>query len=105
MRLRTLLQALPEPLLAQTGPAASNPDIVGIAYDSRKVTPGTLFVAVRGTHTDGHRYLGAAFRSGAVAAVGEEPAPSDLPNDACYIQVRDTRRDLAWLADAFYDHP
>ncbi len=80
-------------------------DITGIAYDSRKIMPGGLFVAVRGTHTDGHRYLRDAFQRGARAAVGEEPAPNDLPPGAVYVQVRDSRRDLAWLADTFYDHP
>ncbi len=80
-------------------------DITGIAYDSRKIVPGELFVAVRGTHTDGHRYLHDAFQRGARAAVGEEPAPVNLPPGAVYIQVRDSRRDLAWLADTFYDHP
>ncbi len=105
MQLSTLLQGLPEPPIARAGQQASTTDITSIAYDSRKITPGMLFVAVRGTHTDGHRHLTDAFRRGAVAAVGEEPAPPDLPTGAIYIQVRDTRRDLAWLADTFYTHP
>jgi UDP-N-acetylmuramoyl-L-alanyl-D-glutamate--2,6-diaminopimelate ligase len=105
MQLHTLLQGLPEPPIADTGKPASNPEIVAIAYDSRKIAPAMLFVAVRGTHTDGHHYLSAAFQRGAAAAVGEEPAPPDLPTGAVYIQVRDTRRDLAWLADTFYAHP
>jgi UDP-N-acetylmuramoyl-L-alanyl-D-glutamate--2,6-diaminopimelate ligase len=105
MQLSVLLQNLPESPIAHTNPHANDRTIAGIAYDSRKITPGMLFVAVRGTHTNGHRYLGEAYRRGAVAAIGEEPAPADLPAGAPYIQVRDTRRDLAWLADAFYDHP
>ncbi|HEX6777375.1 MAG TPA: UDP-N-acetylmuramoyl-L-alanyl-D-glutamate--2,6-diaminopimelate ligase [Ktedonobacterales bacterium] len=104
MKLQQLLQELPTPPVAMTGNAAAV-EIEGMAYDSRKVAPGWLFVAVRGTHTDGHRYISGAFGRGALAAVGEEPAPADLPPGAAYVQVNDSRRDLAWLADAFYDHP
>ena len=104
MKLQQLLQELPTPPVAMTGNAA-DVEIEGMAYDSRKVAPGWLFVAVRGTHTDGHRYISGAFGRGALAAVGEEPAPADLPPGAAYVQVNDSRRDLAWLADAFYDHP
>lgn len=105
MHLSALLQNLPESPITHADPRARDVDITGIAYDSRKIAPGMLFVAVRGTHTDGHRYLSQAYQRGAAAAVGEEPAPADLPAGALYIQVRDTRRDLAWLADAFYKHP
>jgi UDP-N-acetylmuramoyl-L-alanyl-D-glutamate--2,6-diaminopimelate ligase len=104
MKLQQLLQGLPEPPIAVAG-NQTEPDIEGIAYDSRKIALGWLFVAVRGTHTDGHRYLSEAFQRGARAAVGEEPAPQNLPSGARYIQVRDSRRDLAWIADTFYDHP
>jgi UDP-N-acetylmuramoyl-L-alanyl-D-glutamate--2,6-diaminopimelate ligase len=104
MKLQQLLEGLPTPPIALTGNAA-DVEIEGMAYDSRKVAPGWLFVAVRGTHTDGHRYIAGAFGHGARAAVGEEPAPADLPPGAVYVQVGDSRPDLAWLADAFYDHP
>lgn len=104
MKLQQLIQELPTPPVAMTGNAA-DVEIEGMAYDSRKVAPGWLFVAVRGTHTDGHRYISGAFGRGALAAVGEEPAPADPPPGAVYVQVSDSRRDLAWLADAFYDHP
>lgn len=104
MKLQQLIQELPTPPVAITGnPAAV--EIEGMAYDSRKVAPGWLFVAVRGTHTDGHRYISGAFGRDALAAISEEPAPADLPPGAAYVQVSDSRRDLAWLADAFYDHP
>jgi len=43
--------------------------IAALEYDSRKVRPGTCFVALRGTRTDGHRYLGAAASAGATLAV------------------------------------
>jgi UDP-N-acetylmuramoyl-L-alanyl-D-glutamate--2,6-diaminopimelate ligase len=104
MKLQQLLQGLPEPPIAVAG-NQTDMDIENITYDSRKIAHGWLFVAVRGTHTDGHRYITEALRSGARAAVGEEPAPADLPPGAVYVQVRDSRRDLAWIADSFYDHP
>ena len=51
----------------------------GIADDSRKVEPGFLFIAVRGWSTDGHEFLDAAARRGAVAAIVEDPSKSRLP--------------------------
>jgi len=104
MQLRHLLKNIPEAPLGITGTVADL-TIAGLAYDSRKVLPGWLFIAVRGTHTDGHRYISSAFQQGALAVVGEEPAPAELAPGTAYIQVRDSRRDLAWLADAFYEHP
>ncbi len=104
MNLQQLLQDLPEPPINLTG-NVTDLDIAGLAYDSRKAASGWLFIAVRGTHTDGHRYISAAFQRGALAVVGEDPAPANVPPDAIYIQVRDSRRDLAWLADRFYEHP
>src|SRR5947209_12031483 len=96
MQLTTLLAALEESVERWQGQrAASNGEqieITQLAYDSRKVTPGTLFLAIPGAHTDGRRYLADAAQRGAVAALG--PALDDLlPADAQpalpYIQVRD----------------
>ena len=47
-------------------------EISGIAYDSRKVKPGYLFVAIKGFETDGHKYIESAVSNGAVAVVGED---------------------------------
>ncbi|HVB72724.1 MAG TPA: UDP-N-acetylmuramoyl-L-alanyl-D-glutamate--2,6-diaminopimelate ligase [Ktedonobacteraceae bacterium] len=81
-------------------------DIDNLAYDSRKVTPGTLFIAVPGSHTDGRRYLADVAQRGAVAALG--PTPGDFLSSALplpYIEVRDVLAALADLACAFYDYP
>jgi UDP-N-acetylmuramoyl-L-alanyl-D-glutamate--2,6-diaminopimelate ligase len=76
--------------------------IEALAYDSRKVTPGTCFVALRGTHTDGHRWLSAAESAGAAAAVVEEiPKDTSLP---C-ILVRDTLATMPLLAAELFGHP
>jgi len=76
--------------------------IEALAYDSRKVAPGTCFVALRGTRTDGHRFLSAAESAGAGAAVVEEIPPGlSLP---C-IRVRDTLATMPLLAAEFFGHP
>ena len=73
-----------------------------LAYDSRKVAPGTCFVALRGAHTDGHRFLSAAESAGAAAAVVEEiPGEGSLP---C-VRVRDTLATMPLLAAEFFGHP
>ena len=50
---------------------AENPVIENIGFDSRKVKPGTLFVAVKGTRSDGHEFIGIAVASGASAVICE----------------------------------
>jgi UDP-N-acetylmuramoyl-L-alanyl-D-glutamate--2,6-diaminopimelate ligase len=75
-----------------------------IAFDSRNAAPGALFVAVRGTRTDGHDYIRAAVASGAEAVVCEH-VPENIPRDACILVVKDSARALGELASAFYGHP
>jgi len=76
--------------------------IEALAYDSRKVTPGTCFVALRGTRTDGHRFLRAAESAGATVAVVEEfPNEGSLP---C-VRVRDTLATMPLLAAEYFGHP
>lgn len=75
-----------------------------IAFDSRNAAPGALFVAVRGTRTDGHDYIRAAVASGAEAVVCEH-VPENMPQDACILVVKDSARALGELASAFYGHP
>jgi len=107
MKLTDLLSALPRYRL--TG----NPDveISGIASDSRQTRYGTLFVAYRGVNVDGHGFIGAALKNGAVAVVGEEDVaevrdlllPAELI--APYAMVPDGRQALAWLSAAWHDFP
>lgn len=73
-----------------------------ITDDSREVQPGALFVAVPGTRTDGHHYIGTALAKGAVAVVGQR---ADLRLPVPYVLVAESRRALAELACAFYDFP
>jgi len=76
--------------------------INSIQYDSRNIHPGDLFVAIRGDSTDGHEYINAAAGRGARAIVCERRRPGiAVP---C-IQVDSSRRALALMAAAYYDHP
>ena len=77
-------------------------EITGVRYDSRRVTPGNLFVAVRGTTFDGHSFIEQAVDKGAVAVVGERAA---LSQRATAIVVPDSRGALAQLAATFFGDP
>ena len=73
----------------------------GIAYDSRAVSPGDVFVAIRGYQSDGHRYIAAAMEKGAVLCVCEQVPDCGI----AYVQVADTRRALAQMSCAYFDYP
>lgn len=76
--------------------------IEGLVYDSRKAVPGTCFIALRGTRTDGHRFLDAVGSAGAAMAVVEEiPENLSLP---C-VRVEDTLATIPLLAAEFFGHP
>jgi UDP-N-acetylmuramoyl-L-alanyl-D-glutamate--2,6-diaminopimelate ligase len=72
-----------------------------ITDDSRRVSRGALFVAVRGTERDGHDYLEAAARAGAAAAIVEDASRTPLPA----LVVRDGRRAAAFAAAAAFARP
>lgn len=72
--------------------------IEDIAYDSRKVRPGSLFVAIRGERYDGHEYISDAFLRGAAACVCEKEQQVQYP----LILTSDSRKALAELSLAFY---
>ena len=79
-------------------------DISGISYDSRQVKTGHLFIAVRGLITDGHDYISAAIKSGAVAIVYDR-SDIAIPADVAAIRVEDSRRILPEIASSYFDHP
>src|SRR5690349_1248103 len=82
-----------------------NPDIdvTGIAYDSRRVNPGDLFVAVQGIHVDGHHYLTDAVAGGAIAVAVERPVR--LPEGVPVLRMPSTRIGLAELSAELYGRP
>ncbi len=75
-----------------------------ICLDSRKVQPGSLFVAVRGAHVDGHLYIRQAYQDGAVAVICEE-FPEFQASDFTFIKVNDSSQALGLVASNFYDQP
>lgn len=75
-----------------------------LEFDSRKVAPGTLFFATRGTQADGHAYIPAAVAAGAAAVVCEE-LPAERPAGVTFVQVPDSTVALGQVASAFYGHP
>jgi UDP-N-acetylmuramoyl-L-alanyl-D-glutamate--2,6-diaminopimelate ligase len=74
-----------------------------VRFDSRKVEPGDVFVAVRGTQVDGHDYIDMAVEKGAVAIVGENEI--DPEYEVTSVQVKDSAAALALIASNFYDNP
>jgi UDP-N-acetylmuramoyl-L-alanyl-D-glutamate--2,6-diaminopimelate ligase len=103
MKLKDLLAVL-DKTAAVSGDAADG-EVLAIAHDSRKVVPGSLFVAVRGFHADGHRFIPQAVRQGAIAVVAEEGGDTGPSGDTPVIRVPDSRRALARLAANFYGYP
>lgn len=78
-------------------------DIASIAYDSRKTRQGTLFVCVEGTVVDGHQYINDAIENGAKAFLVQRAV--EVPEGITVIEIDDTRYGLAYVADAFFEHP
>src|SRR5687768_12236257 len=99
MKLKQLIEALPGAQVE--GPLERQ--IAGIAYDSRRVTPGMLFVAIPGQHADGHEFVSNAVDRGATAVICERNGIAH-PR-ATKIKVPDVREALARSAVAFYGNP
>jgi UDP-N-acetylmuramoyl-L-alanyl-D-glutamate--2,6-diaminopimelate ligase len=81
-------------------------EIAGVAHDSRRLVPGSLFVCIRGFAQDGHAFIGDAARRGAAAIVIEQDLdPLAIPPGLTVIRVGNSRSALARLAARFYGHP
>ncbi len=78
-----------------------DPDIRDIAYDSRKVKPGDLFIALVGRNFDGHDFVEDAKKRGAIAAVVSKSLKTDLP----LLLVEDTRISMAEISAFFFSYP
>ncbi len=78
-----------------------NIEIKSIAYDSRRLEAGGLFVAIEGYKEDGHKYVAAAVKKGAAGLIVEKEGNYPLP----YVKVNDSRLALAKVAACFYDYP
>lgn len=87
-------------ILSQTG----NPSVTGVEYDSRRVKPGDVFVAMRGESSDGNKFIDKAIAAGAAAIVTDSATEQPRPNVA-WVQVPHGRRALARLSANFYKRP
>ncbi|HWB43073.1 MAG TPA: UDP-N-acetylmuramoyl-L-alanyl-D-glutamate--2,6-diaminopimelate ligase [Gemmatimonadales bacterium] len=95
-----LLDQLRRADLLVAGPA-SGPSPMELSADSRSVRPGSMYLAMRGSQADGHRFIPDAVRRGASAVVVETAADVDIPQ----IVVRDGRRAALVLGAAWFGHP
>ncbi|MBO6264391.1 MAG: UDP-N-acetylmuramoyl-L-alanyl-D-glutamate--2,6-diaminopimelate ligase [Acidaminococcaceae bacterium] len=78
--------------------------ITDVTADSRVVQPGSLFIALKGVHADGHKFLGKAAEAGATAALVED-VPSEIPDGLTLLQVKDVREAMETVAPYFFDYP
>jgi len=81
-----------------------NISVRDIIFDSRKVIPGCLFVAVKGTQTDGHQYINQAVEKGAAAIICEK-LPEKTAGNIAYVVVKNSAETLGLVASAFYNYP
>jgi UDP-N-acetylmuramoyl-L-alanyl-D-glutamate--2,6-diaminopimelate ligase len=79
-------------------------EVTRIQFDSRKVTQGTVFVATRGTATDGHDFIGMAIENGATAVVCES-MPEKLTENVTFIRVSNSSDALGQMAAAWFGYP
>lgn len=103
MNLAQLIATLPE---AKVVGSLETP-ITEIAYDSRAVQPGSLFIAIKGTHVDGHDFVAQALDQGAAAVVYDDEAVFALidPQVAAFVRVPNSRAALSPIAAARYGYP
>lgn len=79
-------------------------EISAVQLDSRKVAPGTLFIAIRGGKTDGQAFIDQAIAAGA-SAILTEVLPANLKDDITYVQVENSGRAAGFVAHHFYGEP
>ena len=99
MKLAELLRGVPGP---ETH-LPSDVEITSLAYDSRRVQQGSLFIAIHGEKADGNNFVSASLERGAVAIASERPAPAE--QKSLWIHVQNARQALSAMAREFYSHP
>lgn len=88
-----------EAVVGNTGVAVNN-----IHFDSRKVELNDVFVAIKGTASDGHEFIETAARQGALAIICED-LPANVVNGVTYVKVKNSQRALAIMASNYYGNP
>lgn len=99
LKLREILHGVE--IISTKGAISEELEIPKIAFHTDDVGEGAIFVAIKGYVTDGHKYIAKAKERGAALAVVEDLSDVDIPQ----IQVENTRRTLADMADNYYHHP
>ena len=79
-------------------------DVKGICFDSRKVRPGFLFIAINGTQSDGHEYIARAIELGAIAVVCEK-LPDTVTDKITFVSVKNSGQALGIIASNFFGNP
>ena len=80
-------------------------DIKGINIDSRKIEQGQMFVAIKGTQTDGHKFIKKAIELGATAILLEDMPEEPIGDNVTYIKVKSTEDSVGKVATMFYGDP
>jgi UDP-N-acetylmuramoyl-L-alanyl-D-glutamate--2,6-diaminopimelate ligase len=105
---RRLSEFITEETAARAGlvgrEGAGDPLVAALEYDSRKVTPGSLYFALPGLHTDGHRFIADAIERGAVAVVHEAEI-GEKADGVVYLKAANSRFAMSPAAAAFYGFP
>jgi UDP-N-acetylmuramoyl-L-alanyl-D-glutamate--2,6-diaminopimelate ligase len=83
---------------------STNIAITALSFDSRRVEKDSLFIAVKGTQSDGHKYINDTIAKGAIAILCEE-FPADVNEKITYIKVKDSTAAMGIVAANFYDNP
>jgi len=78
--------------------------VSGIAFDSRNVEDGGVYIAQKGLKVDGHDFIASAISNGATSIVCEE-LPTDRPDEITFVKVKSTHEALAFMAANLYDNP
>ena len=98
------LEELLKKISVKTIEGPADVDIAGVDIDSRKVGSGHLFVAIKGTQTDGHQYIAKAIELGAAAILCED-MPAERQTGVTYVQVPSTESAIGPVATTFYGDP
>ena len=99
------LQQLTEGMAFQSLGTTGNPTVLDIQFDSRKVTTGSLFVAVQGSQVNGQQFVQQAIERGAVGIIAQEALDTVEPIAVPYYKVKDSAAALGQLASQFYGAP
>src|SRR3954464_14376983 len=101
MNLERFIEALGAAEAVNPGVVGAPVDVLDLAYDTRSVSPGTLFFCVRGSSSDGHAFAPTAAAAGAVALVVDHPLGVELPQ----LVVPDVRAAMAPAACLLFGDP